>query len=56
VARRRKSSPAEDFMDLVSVMPWWAGVALALTSYVVLHGLVQPSTVPVANPRDWVGW
>ena len=42
-------------MDFVSVMPWWAGVALALASYVVLHGLVQPSTVPVANPRDLGG-
>jgi restriction system protein len=39
-------------MDLVSLMPWWAGVALALLSYFVLHRLVQPSSMSVANPRD----
>lgn len=42
-------------MDLVSLMPWWAGVALALVSYLVLHRLVQPSTVPLANTRDLGG-
>jgi len=34
---------------------WWAGVALALLSYLVLHRLVQPSTMPVASPRDMGG-
>jgi restriction system protein len=42
-------------MDLASLMPWWAGVALALVSYLVLHRLAQPSTVPLANPRDLSG-
>lgn len=39
MARRRKSSTAEDLMDLVAMLPWWAGVALALVSYWVLHGI-----------------
>jgi restriction system protein len=29
-------------MDIVSMLPWWGGVALALMSYVVLHGLATP--------------
>jgi len=29
MARRRKTSPAEDLMDLVDMLPWWAGVGLA---------------------------
>lgn len=53
--RRRKTSPAGDFIDLVSLMPWWAGVVLALVSYLVLDRLVQPSTVSLANPRDMGG-
>ena len=55
MARRRKMSPAEDFIDLASIMPWWLGVALALVSYLVLHRLSQPSTVPLANGRDLGG-
>lgn len=36
---RRKQSPAEDFMDLVAMLPWGVGVLLALFSYVLLHRL-----------------
>ena len=32
MARRKKSSPLEDFLELVAMMPWWAGVMLADTS------------------------
>jgi restriction system protein len=45
MARRKKSSPAEDFMALVAMLPWWAGVVLAVLSYVLLHKLAaQPIT------------
>lgn len=45
MARRKKSNPAEDFMQLVAMLPWWAGVALAVLSYVLLHQLAaQPIT------------
>lgn len=30
MARRKKTSPIEDVMDLVAMLPWWAGVGLAL--------------------------
>jgi restriction system protein len=34
-------------MDLVALLPWWAGVALALVAYWVLHGIaVRPIVVP----------
>jgi hypothetical protein len=32
MARRGKTSPAEDIMDLVAKLPWWGGVVLALVS------------------------
>jgi restriction system protein len=48
MGRKRKSSPAEDLLDLVSMLPWWGGVALALVSYFVLHALAAPvATTPV---------
>lgn len=39
MARRRKSTPADDLFELVAMAPWWAGVALAVASYVILHRL-----------------
>ncbi|VTU12855.1 Zn-finger domain associated with topoisomerase type I [Variovorax sp. SRS16] len=37
MARRKRTSTAEDLIDLISMLPWWAGVSLAIISYVVLH-------------------
>ncbi|WP_382325513.1 restriction endonuclease [Hydrogenophaga sp. UC242_50] len=54
MARRRKSSAAEDLMDLVALMPWWAGVALALASYWVLHA-VASRPLPAAQSAQQIG-
>jgi len=35
MARRKKTSPLEDFLELIAMLPWWAGVVLALIFYVV---------------------
>lgn len=45
MARRKKSSPAEDLVELVSMMPWWAGCVLALVSYLLLHGVATKGAV-----------
>ncbi len=45
MARKRKTSPLEDMLDLVSLLPWWAGVAIAAIGYVVLPG--KAALVPV---------
>lgn len=47
---RKKSSAAEDLLRLVALMPWWAGIALALVSYVVLHRMAAPSAPVVLQP------
>lgn len=39
MARRGRTSAAEDIMDLVAMLPWWLGVALALVSYLVLSSM-----------------
>ncbi len=41
MARRSKSSPAEDLIDLVAMMPWWAGIVLAGVAYVGLHAVAM---------------
>ncbi len=50
MARRRKSGLAEDLMELVAMMPWWAGCALALVSYVFLHRIASPQVAGVVTP------
>lgn len=46
MVRRKKSRPAEDLIGLLAMLPWWAGVALALLSYLLLHQVAaQPMTV-----------
>jgi restriction system protein len=50
MARRKKTSPADDLMELVAMLPWWAGVALALLSYLLLHRVAVQPVVFVAQP------
>ncbi len=44
---RKKQSTAEDIIDVVATLPWWAGVVLAVVSYVILH---QLSATPKPGP------
>ncbi|MBS3996787.1 MAG: restriction endonuclease [Hydrogenophaga sp.] len=47
MARRKKTSTADELLELVAMLPWWAGVLLALGSYFVLHTIAsQPVVVP----------
>lgn len=50
MARKRKTSLLEDLLDLVSLLPWWAGVAIAAICYVVLHRMATPVQVTAVQP------
>jgi restriction system protein len=47
---RRRQSPAEDLLDLIAILPWWVGVALALVSYVILHQLAAAQIMGSVKP------
>lgn len=48
MSRRKRTSPADDLIDLVGYLPWWVGIALALVSYFLLHQVAsQPAMVAV---------
>jgi len=55
MARKRKTSPMDDMLDLVSLLPWWAGVAIAVVSYVVLHRMAAPVPVTAIQPGQITG-
>lgn len=42
MARRKKTSPLEDVLDLLAMLPWWVCVVLAAVSYFLLHRLAAP--------------
>ena len=50
MAKRKKTSPAEDLMGLVAVFPWWAGVVVEVVSYLLLHGVASQSVVAATRP------
>ena len=50
MARNKKSSPLEDMMDLVAMLPWWCGVAIAVIGYLVLHRMATPAQVGAVQP------
>ena len=50
MARRKKTSPADDLMELVAMLPWWAGVALALVSYLLLHRVASQEVLAATQP------
>ena len=50
MARRKKTSPVEDLMDLVAMLPWWAGVAFALLSYLILGRIAAQQVVAATQP------
>lgn len=57
MARRKKISFAEDFIDMVTMLPWWAGITLAIISYIFFHYFAaQPLTISrtVTNPGQLV--
>jgi restriction system protein len=47
VARKKKSSPAEDFIEIIALVPWWIGLMIGVLSYFILHGLAAAPVVVV---------
>lgn len=50
MARKRQQGTFEDLIDIAAMLPWWAGVTIALISYFVLHHyatveIVQPTSI-----------
>jgi len=47
---RQKNSPFEEMIVGASNLPWWAGLLLALVSFVVLHAIASSPTNTLAGP------
>lgn len=54
MARRKRTSPAGDFIDLIALLPWYAGVAIALVGYLWLHRIAA-APLPTASDTGQMG-
>ena len=53
MARRRpKTSPIEDFVNVVAFLPWWACLGAAVLSYLFLSALAKPVAVAGFQPNQ----
>ena len=50
MSRKPKTSPIEDVIDVIAMLPWWAGVAIAVVGYLVLHRLATPAAISAVQP------
>jgi restriction system protein len=51
---RKRTSTAEDFVDLVALLPWWGGVSAAVAAYAVLHHFAVPPSTKGLQPGQMV--
>lgn len=52
---RKKSGLFDDLVSLVAMLPWWAGVLLAVLSYFWLHALAVPDATIAVQPGQMGG-
>jgi len=52
MARRGRKSGAEEFIAIVSKLPWWLNVGLAVGSYFLLHRLAVAPPAVATGTRD----
>ena len=50
MSRKRKTSPIEDMIDVIAMLPWWAGIGIAVVGYLVLHRLATPAAISAVQP------
>lgn len=52
MSRRSKTNLFEDLFDIAAMLPWWAGLLLALISYIVFHSVVQMEISPPSQAAE----
>lgn len=53
--RKKQSTAAENFINIVALLPWWLGVALAIVCYVFLHAMASTQVPMLAGQGGQLG-
>jgi restriction system protein len=52
MAKKQESNPFSLLLELMSLLPWWAGVSAAVISYFVLHALAKPAVATAVDVQN----
>lgn len=52
MARRSRKGLADDLFDIAVRLPWWAGVGIAVASYLILHAIASTSAPTAVGTED----
>ena len=52
MARRKRTSPAEDLVDLIALLPWYLGMILAVAGYLLLHRIAVAPLASAMGPGE----
>ena len=47
---RKKTSPVEDLFKIATLLPWWAGVGIAVVAYFVIHSFATAEIAVATKP------
>ena len=50
MARKRRTSPFEDLVEIASLLPYWASLIIAVIAYLFLHSYATTEAQPVIQP------
>ena len=50
---RKKTSPIEDLFEIASLLPWWAGVGIAVIAYFVCHSFATAEIAVATKPGEF---
>src|SRR3989338_635398 len=53
MARRKRTSAFEDLITLVSRLPWWVGVLLAVAAWFIMHPIAISHPAPFKDPNQF---
>lgn len=55
MSRKKKSTPADDLVGIIALLPWWLGVALAIVFYFLLHSMASADVPMPAGQGGQLG-
>ena len=50
---RKKTSPVEELFEVASLLPWWAGVGIAVVAYFLLHSFATAEIAVATKPGEF---
>lgn len=50
---RKKTSPVDDLFEIAALLPWWAGVGIAVVAYFVCHSFATAEIAVATKPGEF---